>query len=86
MDRDERERDRRDRAEKARQALRLLDEPIFTEALDGVESDAIESMLDAETDEERREHRDTVKAIRSTRAKLRKFVDAGQTTDTRKVV
>jgi hypothetical protein len=46
----------------------LQDDPLATEYLDTIEKVAIEDMIAAKTDDERRQHRDTVRAVRAFRA------------------
>lgn len=64
----------------ARAAERLLDDPLVTKLLTNIELDAIEAMLEASTDEDRRFARDTVKAIRALRNGLHYQVAAAQET------
>jgi hypothetical protein len=56
--------------DRAAAAKRLQDDPLATEYLDTIEKAAIEDMIAAKTDEERRQHRDTVRAVRAFRSLL----------------
>ena len=58
------------RSEKARM---LLEDATFKEAVAGVEKAAIESMISAKTDDERRRAADFVIAVRSVSAQLRSW-------------
>lgn len=64
--------------DRARAAQRLLDDPLAMELLAAIEADAIEAMLKAETDEGRREGRDTVKTVRAFRSGLQYQLTANQ--------
>jgi hypothetical protein len=57
--------------DRARAAERLLDDPLASMLLDAIEADAIEAMLQADTDEGRRAGRDTVKTVRAFRNGLK---------------
>ena len=62
--------------DRAQAAQRLLDDPLATELLDAIESDAIEAMLQAPDDNTRRECRDAVNTIRKLRGALQNIVTA----------
>ena len=64
--------------DRARAAERLLDDPLVMQLLNAIEADAIEAMLQAETDEGRRAGRDTVKTVRAFRNGLRYQLTASQ--------
>ena len=63
---------------KAEKARILLDDVVFRDAVAGVESAAIEKMITAKTDDERRECRDLVLAVRSVKAQLHSWQVDGQ--------
>lgn len=60
-----------ERQKRADDARMLLDHPLMREAFDKVERQAVEAMLEASTNKERRWAADTVRAIRSVRLALR---------------
>jgi hypothetical protein len=71
-----------DDAWRAGEANRLLNEPLLTEALDAVEAEAVEKMVEAprtpEGDIERRMMADRVQAIRDLRAHLNAAITLGR--------
>lgn len=60
-----------ERQKRADDAKMLLDHPLMRECFDKVERQAVEAMLEASTNKERRWAADTVRAIRSVRLALR---------------
>lgn len=71
-----------DKAWRAGEANRLLNEPLLTEALDKIEADAVEAMVNAartpEGDIERRMMADRVQAIRDFKEHLKLTISLGQ--------
>jgi len=67
-----------DRVRRANEAAALMDNKYLTEAFEAVEREAIEHMIKAQTDEERRRGADTVKAIRDVRAALHAVITDGK--------
>jgi hypothetical protein len=65
-------------ADQAQAAQRLLDDPLVQRLFDQIESSAIELMLTAATDDDRRHRRDTVLTVREVRGVLRNMITAHQ--------
>lgn len=55
---------------KASRANELLNDEVMIEVFDSVEKNAIEAMITAKSDDERREQSDRVRAIRAIRSEL----------------
>lgn len=58
-------------------AARLLADPAFRAAMDAIEQSAIEAVLNAQSDEDRRRHSDRANVIRSIRDELASAVAVG---------
>ena len=67
-----------DRIRRANEAQALLNNEYLVEAFEKVEKSAIEAMISARTDGERRICADTVRVVRDVRAALQSVVTTGQ--------
>jgi len=65
-------------ADRASGARRLLDDPLAMGILSVLEHDAVNAMIEAETDQGRREARDTVRTVRAFRQALVQQVKLAQ--------
>ena len=86
IDREKQAIEREERARRAREADSLMENALLTEALVRVESDAIERMIQAEDEKERREGADRVLTVRGIRDYLRGVINAAHVQDKQRVV